>query len=75
MALACGIVLASLHGFQSGGYCINIADCSLGGPVLNLLLHMGENQNILFFLFTKQVFEQFMMQPKKNLRLIDILQL
>ena len=28
---------------------INIAFCSLGGPVLNLL-RMGENQNILFIL-------------------------
>ena len=42
---------------------INIADCSLGDPVLNLL-HMGENQNIQFLV----VFEQFIMSSKEKLK-------
>ena len=56
----------------------NIAYCSVSGPVLNLLLHMGENQNILFltfFLFTKCVFEQFMIPPKKKNLWLNILQM
>ena len=52
---------------------VNIIDCSLGGPVLNLL-RMGKNQNILFLPVYKACVWTIFDKPKKKIRLIDILQ-
>ena len=49
---------------------MNVIDCSLGGPVLNLLWPCPwvKIKTFCFFLFTKHVFEQFVMPPKKKLK-------
>ena len=46
------VILASLEHKSCRMVAVNIAYCSLGGSVLNLL-RMGENQNILFLLVRK----------------------
>ena len=54
---------------------INIAFCSLSGPVLNLL-RMGENQNILFVLVHEAAVRTICDATKENsLKLIDTLQM
>ena len=63
-----GVVSASLERMSFRVVTINIAYCSLGGLVLNLLLRMGEIKTSCFFFFMKYVFEQFMMTTKTKLK-------
>ena len=54
MAPARGVMSACLEHMGFRVVAVDIAYCSLGGPVLNLLLRIGENQNILFLLFREE---------------------
>ena len=70
MAPAHGVVSASLEHMGFRVVAINIAYCSLGDPVINLL-RMGEDESVPFLLVCKARSEQFIMPPKKQLKLIQ----
>ena len=71
MAPAHNVVSASLEHMGFRVVAINIAYCSLGDPVINLLLRMGEDESVPFLLVCKARSEQFIMPPKKQLKLIQ----
>ena len=76
VAPARSVVSVSLESMGFTVVAINIAYCSLCGPVLNFLLRIGENQNILFLLAHEACVWTIQDATKeKKLKLTNILQM